>query len=114
MVFGFIYLGELIIKISAQGVAQWSRNYWNLFDAFINAGLFPMVFIRVIQVDHLIHPETLVYTIEVYFLDLLAIKLIGMVPILKSLFKTIISSGRAIGSTLGMLTLMFTGYALYA
>lgn len=73
-----------------------------------------MILFRACQVDVLIDRETAVYMIEVYFLDLLAVKLIGMIPVLKSLFKTIISSSLAIGSTLGMLALMFTGYALYA
>jgi hypothetical protein len=81
-------LAETVLRISGVGYKKWAKNSWNIYGAIVLAGLFPVTFVRLCNLDAYFGIEDTLAKTQVVLLDAMVLRLIELVPLLHVFFKT--------------------------
>lgn len=109
--FSLIYTFEAAAKFFGLGYSVWVRNPWHIFDMTVVLGLLP-VNIALLSLGQNSEARYNLMQVQKVLLDLVGLRLIHRISILKMLFKTMVASFKSIINILGLLLLVFTVYTL--
>ncbi|KAI3633609.1 hypothetical protein MIR68_008556 [Amoeboaphelidium protococcarum] len=107
-----VYMFDFVVKRYGLGFKKWRQNPWHWYDLFVAQGLFNISVLRMAKVDLVLQQTEAFVQIQNAFLDMTFVKLIPLVPVLKTFDKTITASAKQISNVLGVLLVTLTAYTL--
>lgn len=112
--FTFIFLGEMVLKLIALGLVQYSQSRWNLFDCFIVITSMITLALDYMGSTSAIGLDPSTFRIFRIFRVLRIFRLVRRAKGLKQLIQTLIFSAPALSNVGTLLLLLFFMYAIIA
>eukprot|EP00158_Paraphelidium_tribonemae_P009852 Partr_v1_DN28981_c0_g1_i5_m25133 putative Calcium channel, voltage-dependent len=89
-VFSLMYLLEFVVKISGLGVSKWRKSIWNIYDFVVLILLLPTALLRLSRRNPQMNLQYEIFQLHKLVTNLITIKLLGRVDLLRKMFKTIV------------------------